>query len=92
MIGYVIHFSLQGGPGAIRVAGLLIRLENEKKIKQVRVQALLNVRDWLKAAVTSQVFAPGNNVLYQHLLVDGQRTVADMFATGNMPMLAEGRK
>ena len=89
--GYAVHFTLQGGPGVIRVAGMPIKHSaTAKKVDAVRVQALLTVRDWLKASVTAQMFAPGNNVLYQHLLVDGTRTVADMFAAGNLPQLKSG--
>lgn len=90
--GYLITFQLHATPGVIRVAGLPTRSnETEKKIEQVRVQALLNVRDWLKAAVTAQVFSPGSNPLSQHLLVDGQRTVADYITTYHkLPQIESG--
>ncbi|MBZ0286253.1 MAG: hypothetical protein K8I30_01460 [Anaerolineae bacterium] len=76
--GYVINFQLGGAPARMQVAGLPMKGgETEKKIARVRIQALLNVRDWLKAAVTAQVFAPGSNILYQFLLVDGHRTLGE---------------
>lgn len=87
--GYVIQFGYSTARGVIRVAGLPMKQEHTgNKIRKVRLQALMNVRDWLKSAVTSQVFAPGNDVLIQHLLIDGQRTVADYITqTGNLPRL-----
>jgi hypothetical protein len=48
--GYEIDFLLHDRHGLLRVAGLPMRRETEAKREQVRVQALLNVRDWLKAA------------------------------------------
>lgn len=49
--GYEIEFLLYDRRGILRVAGLPMRRETPAKIEQVRVQALLNVRDWLKVAV-----------------------------------------
>jgi hypothetical protein len=90
--GYLITFQLGTAQGVIRVAGLPIRAgQTDRKIEAVRIQALLNVRDWLKAAVTSQVFSPGSNPLLQHILVDGRRTVADyIMESGRFPELAAG--
>lgn len=87
--GYNVYFQYGRAKGVIRVAGLPIgKSATETKIKQVRVQALLNVRDWLKAAVTSRVFSPGGDALIPHMLVDGQRTVADyIHAQGQLPQL-----
>lgn len=77
--GYQIEFVYSGSPGVIRVAGLPIKNEEtDAKIRKVKVQALLNVRDWLKSSVTSQVFSPGSNPLLPHLLLnDGTTTFAD---------------
>ena len=75
--GFEIKFQMGGAQGLIRVAGLPLKNETTKKVLAVRVQALLNVRDWLKAAVTSRVFSPGSMVLMQFLLVDGHRTLAE---------------
>lgn len=81
--GYVLTFNYHGSPGIIRVAGLPMKAKvTDAKIEKVRLQALLNVRDWLKAAVTAQVFSPGSEPLMQYLLVDGEHTVADYIATG----------
>jgi len=75
--GYQILYNLQGTNGIIRVSGLPMKKETTRKIERVRVQALLNVRDWLKASVTQVVFSPGANPLLMTLLVDGDRTLAD---------------
>jgi hypothetical protein len=81
--GYRIRFTLDGAPGMIRVAGLPMRAASTKtKETQVRVQCLLNVADWLKAAVTQQVFSPDASPLVPFLLMtgsDGQEiTVAEL--------------
>lgn len=90
--GYEIDFLVGERRGLLRVAGLPMRRESPAKIEQVRVQALLNVRDWLKAAVTQPVFQPGaGHPLLMHLLVDGRRTVADYIAqAGRLPELPRG--
>lgn len=70
--GYMIKYHLRGLPGVIHVAGLPIKHKaTDKKISHVRVQALCNVRDWLKSAVTAEIFSPGCNILASHLLVPG---------------------
>jgi|ERR1041385_428877 hypothetical protein len=77
--GYIVRFTLGGLPARMLVAGLPIRDGvTPLKILRVRLQALYVMRDWLKAAVTSQVFSPGNHPLIQFLLVDGQRTLAQV--------------
>ena len=91
--GYVIEFLMQNAPGRIQVAGLPIHWYSLKKENGVRVQCLLNVRDWLKAAVTMQVFSPDTSPLIPYLLVPGadgqQHTVAEyILSRGNLPMLA----
>lgn len=90
--GYEIEFLLEERRGVLRVAGLPVWNESKAKIDRVRVQALLNVRDWLKAAVTQPVFQPGaGHPLLMHLLVDGRRTVADYItAAGRLPELPAG--
>lgn len=90
--GYEIEFLLHDRRGVLRVAGLPMRRETPAKVEQVRVQALLNVRDWLKAAVTKPVFQPGSgHPLLMNLLVDGRRTVADWIAQhGRLPELTAG--
>jgi hypothetical protein len=75
--GYQIQFNYRGAIGIIRVAGLPIRNTTSRKIERVQVQALLNVRDWLKASVTQPVFSPGSHPLIMNLLVDGRRTLAE---------------
>lgn len=80
--GYLIRFTLDSAPGLIRVAGLPTRAPGKEKEKKIRVQCLLNVADWLKAAVTQQVFSPDASPLVPFLLVtgsDGQEvTVAEL--------------
>lgn len=90
--GYRITFFYGGAQGRIEVAGLPIKgTVTKAKKKQVLVQALLNVRDWCKAAVTAKVFAPGINPLIPYLIIDGERTVAEVItSTGNLPVLAAG--
>ncbi len=94
--GYNITFSYGGGQGLIRVAGLPMRGQpTDVKVKQARLQALLNVRDWLKSAVTARVFSPGSDVLIPFMIVarnGGQvYTVADYIqSTGNLPQLNPG--
>lgn len=78
--GYLIEFVLNGAPGRIQVAGLPIRKMTDVKLDKARVQALLNVRDWLKTAVTSMIFSPGNNPLIPHLLNKGGKTLAEFIA------------
>lgn len=86
--GYRILFWYGSREGMIRAAGLPIRIYSEKKVDTVCLQALLNVRDWVKASVTAQVFSPGTDPLISHLLVDGERTVADYIADmGQLPQM-----
>lgn len=75
--GYVISFTLGGQAARMDVAGLPMRTVTDKKILRVKLQALCIVRDWLKSAVTAQVFSPGNHPLVQFLLVDGERTLVE---------------
>ena len=91
--GYNIYFSYGGSRGLIRVAGLPIKFSpTPKKVEAVKIQALLNVRDWLKVALTSRTFSPGADSLIPFMLVDQtpgrERTVADFIAEqGNLPRL-----
>lgn len=77
--GYKITFLLGGRPGVIYVAGLHIEMEEtDRKKHLVRIQALKNVRDWLKAAVTAKVFSPAHSPLLPHMLLpDGKTTVGE---------------
>lgn len=89
--GYEIRFLFSGRPGLIRIAGLPIKAkETDAKLKQVRVQALLIARDWLKSSVTSSVFTPSSNILYQHLLVDQTHTIADRLIESGQLYLPSG--
>lgn len=87
--GYVIEFLMNNQSGRIAVAGLPMKSPKPDKETRVRIQCLLNVRDWLKAAVTMQVFSPDTSPLIPYLLVDGQHTVADyILSKGQLPLLA----
>ncbi len=87
--GFVVRFMYGSVPGVIHVAGLPIKHESASKKEAVMVQALFNVRDWLKAAVTGRVFNPGSDVLIPYLLVDGKHTIAEYInSTGKLPMLS----
>lgn len=87
--GYILHFYFAGLEGAMPVVGLHTRV-GAKKADRVKIQALLNLRDWLKASVTKQVFSPGSAVLVPYLLVDGKRTVTQfLMEEQRMPQLPE---
>ena len=90
--GFEIYFMYAGRQGVIRVAGLPMRSESKAKIETVKVQALLNVRDWLKAEVTAQIFAPGHDPLLGHMLLpDGKTTVSEYIRQQNdLPLLESG--
>lgn len=100
--GFVIRFTLDvepfnGAEGVIRVAGLPIRSHTPAKERQVKVQALLIIADWLKAAITSRVFSPDAHPLVPYLLVpggDGQvQTVTEavvQIVKKDVPLLVEG--
>lgn len=90
--GYEIEFLLYERRGVLRVAGLPMWRPSGAKKKRVLVQALLNVRDWLKAAVTQPIFQPtAGHPLLVHMLVDGRRTVADYIVqSGQLPQLGAG--
>lgn len=85
--GYVLHFVMNGARGRMVVAGLPIQSMTPAKLDKVRVQALLNLADWLKGAITTKVFSPGMNPLIPFMLVDETRTVADMVNGGQSSLL-----
>lgn len=91
--GFEIQFVYGGSNGLIRVAGLpILKSETTTKVNVVLVQALLNVRDWLKAVVTAKTFNPGHDPLIGHLLLpDGKTTIRDyIIQSGQLPMLGDG--
>lgn len=90
--GFVIRFLYGQMPGVIQVAGLPIKIENGSKKDAVMVQALWNVRDWLKSAVTNRIFSPGSDFLVPFLLTgNGKETVAEYIASqGKLPALSAG--
>lgn len=84
--GFIVHFYYNNRPGMIRVAGLPMHSETDKKRRQVQAQALCIARDWIKAQVTAKVFMPGVEPLIQFLLVNGDQTVTDyMMLSGRLP-------
>lgn len=91
--GYHIRFYYQGKTGVYPVAGLPsrvkydpVRQKKEQRTKQdkIAIQALLNVAEQLKAMVTARVFSPGGMPLLPYLLVDGERTLAQVMRAGDM--------
>lgn len=94
--GYRVRFMMQGKEGRFKVAGLPMLNQTDKRLNAVRVQALLVVRDWLKGAVLTMVFSPGNNPLVPHLIGKGNQTLAELIAqqesvdSGDLPLLVEG--
>jgi len=89
--GYEIRFVYGQMQGVIKVAGLPMKSETSVKKGAVMIQALWNVRDWLKVAVTNRVFSPGSDMLIPFLLVDGKITVAEYIASrGTLPTLTAG--
>lgn len=102
--GFVIRFVLNVEPfsnaeGVIRVAGLPIRQWSDTKERRVKVQALLNVGDWLKTAMTSRIFSPDAHPLVPYLLMpakDGQmytvtEAISQLVNRVDTPQLIDGR-
>lgn len=76
--GYQVEFLVGAAKGRMSCAGLPIRESHTPhKVLRVKVQALLNLRDQLKAAVTAQVFAPGFHPLVGTLLLPNGHTVSE---------------
>lgn len=89
--GFVIRFMYGQTPGVIHVAGLPMKHETAEKKQAVMVQALYNVCDWLKSAITNRVFSPGSDMLIPYLLVDGKHTIAEYITSmGKLPALSAG--
>ena len=82
-IGYLIEFRLYGMKGQIPVAALPIRTPTEKKEEQAKVQALLNVAQWIRSMVTKRVFSPGANPLIPYLTAsNGKPIIEIIFSQG----------
>jgi hypothetical protein len=76
--GYQVEFLVGASKGRMACAGLPIKeAHTPHKVLRVKVQALLNLRDQLKAAVTAQVFAPGFHPLVGTLLLPNGHTVSE---------------
>ncbi len=93
--GYMIKYHLRNAPGVIHVAGLPFKHKaTDKKKVHARVQALCNVREWLKNAVSAEIFSPGCNILTSHLLMPGSTfddpvtIVQHVMQEKEVPMLA----
>lgn len=79
--GYVVEFVYAGETARVVAAGLPIRIETDAKIERVRLQALLIVKDQLKAALTAIVFSPGSYPLMQYVVNrDTNLTIGETFA------------
>jgi hypothetical protein len=87
--GYLINFRMKGVDGRIVVAALPIRRYTSTKEKQARVQALLNVSQWLQTQITQQVFSPGSNPLVPYLLAaDGKTIMQHILSSKAIPQLS----
>jgi hypothetical protein len=76
--GYQVEFMVGKAQGRMTCAGLPLKYdETPLKVLRVKVQALLNLRDQLKAAVTAQVFAPGFHPLVGTLVLPSGNTVSE---------------
>lgn len=78
--GYIVRFRYADQDAEIVAAGLPMRNATPTKTNTVKVQALLIVRDQLKAALTALVFSPGSYPLMQYVLGEGDRTLGQIFA------------
>jgi hypothetical protein len=66
--GFQVHYQYKGMNGLYDVVGLPIRKFSDGKKRQVLVQALLTLRDWLTAAYTMKVFSSDVDPLLGNLL------------------------
>ena len=87
-LGYLIEFTLYGLRGELTVAALPMRKPTPAKENQARVQALLNVVQWIQTMVTKRVFSPGANPLIPYLLAADGRQILETLATSGMFQLA----
>lgn len=88
-LGYLIEFSLYGMKGQLTVAALPIRRSTPTKENQARVQALLNVVQWVQTMVTQRVFSPGENPLIPYLLAsDGIPIIKKLATSGLLAQLS----
>lgn len=84
--GYLIEYVFKGGAfGQMPIAGLPIRTKKHtqyfpKKVEQARKQALYVAAQMFDSAYNSMRHMPLSNPLLMHLLVDGQKTIAQMIA------------
>lgn len=92
--GYQIEFTWRGVRGRIMVAGLPIEKGvTDVKLKKAKIQALLNVRDWIKASVTTRIFSPGEHPLISHLLMKNGKTMAESaLESMHLPQLPSGEE
>lgn len=87
--GYLINFRWRGAEGQIVVAGLPIRKHTEAKENKVRIQALLNVAQWLQSLMTQEVFSPNSNPLVPYLLAsDGKTIMQHILESKAIPLLS----
>jgi hypothetical protein len=87
-LGYLIEFTLYGIRGELTVAARPIRKPTPAKENQARVQALLNVVQWVQSMVTKRVFSPGSNPLIPYLLAADGRQILETLATSGMLQIA----
>ncbi len=86
--GHILKFRYADQDAQIISAGLPMRNATTKKTETVKVQALLIVKDQLKAAFTALVFSPGSYPLMQYVLGAGDKTLGELFVNRyELPML-----
>jgi len=77
--GFIVEFMFGGGArGRMHIAALPLRKESVDKKNRVLAMALLNRAEYFKAAFTTRIHDPYSNPLLQYLLVDGDKTVAQV--------------
>jgi hypothetical protein len=86
-LGYLIDFTLYGLNGQLTVAALPIRTHTVTKENQARVQALLNVVQWVQTMITQRVFSPGENPLIPYLLAADGKPIIQKIVEGGLLQL-----
>lgn len=92
--GYVVEFMFTGGArGRMHIAAIPMRKETTTKKNQVLAMALVNRAEFFKTAYSTRIHDPYSNPLFEYLLLDGDKTVAQMIVEKkNLAMLGAGLK
>lgn len=87
-LGYQVEFVLYGLRGELTIAALPMRSPSPAKENQARVQALLNMVQWVQSMVTQRVFSTGDNPLIPYLRASDGRPILQTLAQSEMFKLA----